>query len=312
MSQWDLRALAAFDAVMQAGGMGKAARMLDRPKATLSRQIRELEQSLGVRLFDRDRRMLRPTAEGRLLHERTRAALHDLAEARQLLLDGSARPRGPLRVSAPVLLANVVLGRLAAEFAMRYPQVRLEIVAEDRQVDLIEDGYDVTIRVNPDPATELVGRCFARDELLLIAPAGWERPPADEAEPARVPAVINSAVPFAPLWRCVDPAGALLIDAEPRLRLSSLLMVRDAVVAGAGVAQLPLSLVHGDLSSGRLQCWGRVPDRAVELWALHHSRRLASLKIGAFIDFICEAFPERTLTSGSADLPRGGKTQSGD
>lgn len=312
MSQWDLRALAAFDAVMQAGGMGKAARMLDRPKATLSRQIRELEQSLGVRLFDRDRRMLRPTAEGRLLHERTRAALHDLAEARQLLLDGSARPRGPLRVSAPVLLANVVLGRLAAEFAMRYPQVRLEIVAEDRQVDLIEDGYDVTIRVNPDPATELVGRCFARDELLLIAPAGWERPPAEEAEPARVPAVINSAVPFAPLWRCVDPAGALLIDAGPRLRLSSLLMVRDAVVAGAGVAQLPLSLVHGDLSSGRLQCWGRVPDRAVELWALHHSRRLASLKIGAFIDFICEAFPERTLTSGSADLPRGGKTQSGD
>lgn len=304
MSQWDLRALGTFNAVMQAGAMGKAARALGRPKATLSRQIRELEQSLGVRLFDRDRRMLKPTAEGRLLHERTRAALSDLAEARQLLLDGSARPRGPLRVSAPVLLANVFLGRLAAEFAKRHPEVRLEITADDRQVDLMDDGYDVTIRVNPDPAAELVGRCFARDELLLIAPTSWDRPTVDETEPTRIAAVINSAIPFAPMWRCVDPAGALLIEVEPRLRLSSLLMVRDAVLAGAGVAQLPLSLVHGDVTSGRLQSWGRVPDRAVELWALHHSRRLASLKISAFIDFICDAFPERTLTTGGADASR--------
>src|SRR5690606_37455592 len=150
-----------------------------------------------------------PTAEGRLLHEQTRAALHDLAEARQLLLDGGARPRGPLRVSAPVLLSNVFLGRLAAGFAARHPEVHLEISAEDRQVDLMEDGYDVAIRVNPNPVAELVGRCFARDELLLIAPTGWRRPSVGEAEPPRVAAVINSAVPFAPMWRCVDPAGVL-------------------------------------------------------------------------------------------------------
>src|SRR5690606_19071420 len=82
MSQWDLRALETFNAVVQAGGIGRAARALERPKATLSRQVRELEDSLGVRLFDRDSRMLTPTAEGRLLHERTRAALHELAEVR--------------------------------------------------------------------------------------------------------------------------------------------------------------------------------------------------------------------------------------
>ncbi|MFC3076761.1 LysR family transcriptional regulator [Phenylobacterium terrae] len=297
MSQWDLRALETFSAVVQAGGVGKAARALGRPKATLSRQIRELEQSLGVRLFERGARDLRPTAEGRLLHERTRAALHDLGEARQLLLDGSARPRGPLRVSAPVLLSNLFLGRLAADFTARHPEVRLEIAAEDRPVDLVEEGYDVAIRVNPDPAADLVGRLFARDELLVVAPAGWRRPPADDAEPHRVPAVVNTATAPAAVWRCVGPEGELLVEAEPRLRLSSLLMVRDAVLAGAGVAQLPLSLVHGDLASGRLQSWGQAPDRTVELWALHHSRRLASLKIAAFIDFICDAFPDRTLTA---------------
>jgi DNA-binding transcriptional LysR family regulator len=294
MSQWDLQALEAFNAVVQTGGIGRAARSLKRPKATLSRQVRALEQSLGIRLFDRDTRMLTPTAEGQLLYERTVAVLHDLAEARQLLLDGNVHPRGPLRVSAPVLLSHVFLGRLAARFAKRYPDVRLEITAEDRPVDPVEEGYDVVIRVNPAPDTELVGRCFGRDELLVLAPPGWERPPAGE-EPAPIDAVVNSTVPVAPVWRCVDAAGVLLVEARPRLRLSSLLMVRDAVREGAGIAQLPLSLTYEDLEAGRLINWGRVPDRPVELWVLHHSRRLRSLKIAAFIDFICEAFPNRAL-----------------
>lgn len=294
MSQWDLQALEAFNAVVQTGGIGKAARSLDRPKATLSRQIRALEQSLGIRLFDRDTRMLTPTAEGQLLYERTVAVLHDLAEARQLLLDGSVHPRGPLRVSAPVLLSHVFLGSLGARFAARYPDVRLEITADDRPVDPVEEGYDVVIRVNPALDAELVGRCFVRDESLVVAPPGWERP-AGQAEPAMVDAVVNGTIPAASLWRCVDADGELLIEARPRLRLSSLLMVRDAVREGAGIAQLPLSLTYEDLQAGRLVNWGRVPDRPVELWVLHHSRRLTSPKIAAFIDFLCEAFPNRAL-----------------
>ncbi len=295
MRQWDLQALEAFNAVVQTGGIGKAARSLERPKATLSRQVRALEQSLGVRLFDRDNRMLTPTAEGQLLYERTIAVLHDLAEARQLLLDGNVHPRGPLRVSAPVLLSHIFLGRLSARFTARYPDVRLEITAEDRTVDPVEEGYDVVIRVNPAPDTELVGRCFGRDESLVLAPPGWERPPVGEAEPVPIDAVVNSTLPLAPVWRCVDAAGVLIIEARPKLRLSSLLMMRDAVREGAGIAQLPLSLTYEDLEAGRLVNWGRVSDRPVELWVLHHSRRLASLKIAAFIDFICEAFPNRAL-----------------
>lgn len=302
MSQWDLRALEIFNAVAQTGGIGKAARMLGRPKATLSRQLRELEQDLGVRLFNRDSRMLKLTAEGQLLHERTAPPLRDLQDTRQLLLDGNAHPRGPLRVSAPVLLSHVFLGRLAARFAALHPEVRLELVAEDRLIDLVEDGYDVAIRVNPDPNADLVGRCFGRDELLVVAPAGWPWPPAGEAGergPQRMEAVVNPTVPFTPVWRCVGGSGVVLVQVEPKLRLSSLLMVRDAVLAGAGIAQLPLSLVYDDLAAGRLQSWGRVPDHAVELWALHHSRRLASLKIAVFIDFICDAFPHRTLVGPS-------------
>lgn len=295
MSQWDLRALETFNSVVRSGGIGKAARSLARPKATLSRQVRELEESLGIRLFDRDSRMFKLTAEGQFLHERTAAALQDLHDARQLLIDCNVHPRGPLRVSAPVLLSHVFLAKLAALFAARNSEVQLEIVAEDRLVDLVDEGYDVVIRVNPDPATELVGRCFGRDELLVVAPPGWQRPPAREAEPPRFDAVFNSAAPSASLWRCVDPEGVLLVEVRPKLRLSSVLMVRDAVLAGAGIAQLPLSLVYEDLAAGRLLNWGRVPDRAVELWALHHSRRLASLKIAAFIDFVCDAFPNRVL-----------------
>ena len=295
MSQWDLQALEAFNAVVQTGGIGKAARSLGRPKATLSRQVRMLEQNLGIRLFDRDTRMLTPTAEGQLLYERTVVVLHDLAEARQLLLDGNVHPRGPLRVSAPMLLSHAFLGSLSARFVARYPDVRLDITAEDRLVDPVEEGFDVVIRVNPAPDTELVGRCFSRDESLVVAPPGWERPPTGEAKPSMIDAVVNGTIRAAQLWRCVDAAGVLLVKPRPRLRLSSLLMVRDAVREGAGIAQLPKSLTYEDLEDGRLVNWGRVPDRPVELWVLHHSRRLTSLKIAAFIDFICEAFPNRVL-----------------
>ncbi len=107
--------------------------------------------------------------------------------------------------------------------------------------------------------------------------------------------MVNSTLPVEPVWRCVDSTGVLLVEARPKLRLSSLVMVRDAVREGAGIAQLPLSLAYEDLQAGRLINWGSMPDRPVELSVLHHSRRLASLKIAAFIEFICEAFPNRAL-----------------
>ncbi|MGN8549768.1 LysR substrate-binding domain-containing protein [Bradyrhizobium sp. 13971] len=118
------------------------------------------------------------TDEGRALHERTSGPLSDIAEAGEAVVLGASTPRGRLRVSAPVLLAHVAFGRIGARFAHAFPDVQLEIVAEDRLVDPVEDGYDLVIRINPSPDERLVGRRFLHDELLVVAHPDQQRPTA--------------------------------------------------------------------------------------------------------------------------------------
>ncbi|MGB3289335.1 MAG: LysR substrate-binding domain-containing protein [Burkholderiaceae bacterium] len=292
----DLSALADFNLVAFHGGFGKASRSSGRPKATLSRRVRDLEQSLGVRLLDRDARALRLTEEGQALYERTHTLVGEIKEAGASVSAGLAIPRGRLRVSAPVLFSHTMLGRLAAGFARMYPEVVLDITAEDRNVDLIADGYDVAIRVNPSPDELLVGRCFARDDMLLVAPPTLSRPPASpDGTPAHVPAVaLANAFDSGP-WRYQDGDALGTVIPDVRLRLSSLIMIRDAVFAGAGAALIPRSLLSQVDPGAGISIWGRLTDRPIELWVLHASRRLVSTKVTAFVDYLCTAFPDRIL-----------------
>lgn len=295
----DLSLLEDFNLVATHDGFGKASRASGRPKATLSRRVMGLEQSLGVRLFERGARSLRLTEEGRALYERTRGLLAEIVEAGSDVAAGISEPRGQLRISAPVLFAQARLGPLAAGFIKAYPGVRLDITAEDRRVDLIEDGYDAVIRVNPRPDATLVGRCFARDQVVLVAPSSFAAPGRQADQPATVPAVALDGRVDARPWRYHDGQGLRTVTPDVRLTLSSLVMIRDAVIAGAGAALIPRFLldqsVPGPGHGHGLSVWGTVPDRPVELWVLHHSRRLASIKVTRFVEYLCDAFPSRTL-----------------
>ena len=286
----DLLALADFNLVARHGGFGRAARAAGRPKATLSRRVAELESSLDLRLFERGARTLKLTQEGRALYERTGALLTELDETAAAIASGGDTPRGKLRISAPLLFSQTAMGNLAAKFALKYPEVRLEITTEDRAVDMIEEGYDVVIRVNPDPDESLVGRIFLRDRLVVVASPSLKRP----ADASRVPAVMRGAADQAVVWDITSPSGRARIAIEPVLRLSSLIMVRDAVRAGVGAARLPVSLVSRDLAAGTLAHWGDVDGPDINLWTLYPSRRLLSARVSAFLDYLKEAFPKGT------------------
>lgn len=301
----DLLALADFNLVASHGGFGRASRASGRPKATLSRRVMELEESLGVRLLERGARSLRLTEEGSTLHARTEGLLGEIAEVGEAIGAGLARPRGRLRVSAPVLFAHTALGRIAAGFVATYPEVRLEITAEDRLADPVEDGYDLVIRVNPRPDQELVGRCFVRDRMAIVAPVSLPRPvPGDDPDAGvRIPAVVLTGAPDADVWRLADDPQSPSLLPDPVLRLSSLLMVRDAVRAGAGAAQLPRFIVADDLAAGSLVSWG-ASDRTVAIWALHTSRRLESSKVTAFVRFLCDAFSGGDLATAGDAAPQ--------
>lgn len=286
----DLLALADFTLVARHGGFGRAARETGRPKATLSRRVADLESGLGLRLFERGARTPKLTEEGRALYERTSVLLAELDETSAAIASGAASPRGRLRVSAPLLFSQLAMGRLAAQFALRHREVQLEVTSEDRPVDMVEEGYDLAIRVNPDPDESLVGRVFVRDRLVVVASPDLRRP----VRGAAAPAVFRSGAAEAASWDYVAQGRRKALPVEPVLRLSSLLMVRDAARAGAGAAVLPLSLVASDLDTGRLVRWGDLAAPTTELWALYPSRRLLSARVSAFLDLLKEAFPNGT------------------
>lgn len=285
----DLSLLADFHLVATHGGLGRASRASGRPKATLSRRLADFEQSLGVRLIERGARSLELTDAGRELMARTAGPMREIDEAAAAVREGVAAPRGTLRIAAPLLFSQVALGRLAAAFRAEYPQVTVEVTAEDRTSDLVSEHFDVAIRINPSPDTALVGRCFATDKRVLTAAPTLDILHAASNCTVPVPAVVMPTHRDGETWIVRDTL--VCFEPQPVLRLSSLLMVRDAAVAGAGMAMLPLSLVSGELEKGTLRSWGTVGSDT-ELWVLHTSRRLQSPKVRAFVEFICAQYPD--------------------
>ncbi|PBC10587.1 LysR substrate-binding domain-containing protein [Mesorhizobium sp. WSM3859] len=286
----DLLALADFNLVARHGGFGKASRAAGRPKATLSRRVADLEASLDLRLFERGARTLKLTEEGRALFERTGFLLTELDETAKAIASGGHIPRGRLRISAPLLFSQTAIGKLAAGFVLRYPEVRLEITTEDRAVDMIEEAYDLVIRVNPEPDATLVGRVFLRDRLVVVASPRLTLP----ASGGLVPAISRGSLNESEAWQVTTSSGKSTINAKPVLSLASFVMVRDAVRMGLGAARLPLSLASGDLAAGTLVHWGDVSGPETALWALYPSRRLLSPRVSVFLDYLKEAFPQGT------------------
>jgi DNA-binding transcriptional LysR family regulator len=286
----DLLALADFNLVARHGGFGKASRAAGRPKATLSRRVSELEASLDLRLFERGTRAMKLTEEGRALFERTSQLLTELDETTAAIASGGQHPRGRLRISAPLLFSQTAMGKLAAGFALKYPDVQLEITTEDRSVDMIEEAYDLVIRVNPDPDERLVGRVFLRDRLVVVASPDLT-PPTDGLT---VPAVVRGPVRQDEAWNLTTSTGRLKMTVKPVLSLSSLIMVKDAVRMGVGAARLPVSLVSRELAKGSLVHWGDVEAPEIALWTLYPTRRLLSARVSAFLDHLKEAFPQGT------------------
>ena len=163
---------------------------------------------------------------------------------------------------------------------------------EDRAVDLVAEGYDIVVRLNPRPDSALVGRCFVRDRLVVVAAPSLAMPTGAEGE--TLPVVVRKAMPHDAIWRVPEPEGCA-VPTRVVLELPSLPTVRDAVLNGIGAARLPRILVADDITAGRLVSWGPASRRAAELWALHASSRLPSAKVKAFLRYLDQAFADEYL-----------------
>lgn len=286
----DLNALKDFVAVADHGGYTEAERATGAPKSSLSRRVAGLERALGVRLLERDARRVRLTVEGLELHRRAKTLLIELGEAGQDISAPGAPLRGRLKVSVPVLFGHSFLGAVAAAYVKRHPGVLLEAVLDDRPVDLLREGFDAAMRVNPRPDSTLTGRIVARNRLVLVAPAALARDLGAGGGGDSWPAVVRPGWGDDGGWDVVVRGRAKRIPATPVLALSSPLAMRDAVLAGAGAALLPRTIVSSDIAAGRLVELGERGGAPDEVWIVHASGRLPSRRLSAFIDLVAEFF----------------------
>ena len=200
---------------------------------------------------------------------------------RRRSLRAGSKPRGRLRISAPLLFSQTAMGKLAAAFALKYPEVRLEVTTEDRAVDMVEEGYDLVIRVNPDPDESLVGRIFLRDRLVVVASPDLARPTGGLA----VPAVMRGASDR----RRLGFGGATRKVADRDRSRSSPVVAHHGPRCGpGGRRRRPPSGVAGQSRPRRRQAGalGRVEGPEIALWTLYPSRRLLSARVSAFLDFL--------------------------
>lgn len=245
-------ALLDFALVARHGGFGAASRFSGRSKATLARRVADLEKGLAVRLFERGNEGVRLTDAGSELLSRVTGPFKEIEEAREAVRRGDGRLQGRLRISAAVVFAHAHLVRIGATFSRTHPEVQLEIVADDRMVDMVEDDFYNVIRANPDPTEQLIGKCIVRTDRVAVAAPDISIPDEDSAAGL----IFRSAERPVASWRLLTEVGPRNILLRPTMKLSTLSMIREAALHGAGAALLPRRLVEDDLSTGRLSCWG--------------------------------------------------------
>jgi len=275
-----------FNLVAKYKGFGEAARATGRSKATLSRRVGELETQIGVRLFERTAYGLKLTDAGIWLHKEIEINFTNIAVAADSVTQWTSSLTGRLRINAPVLFSQMHLGQIAAKFSRNYPELEISIVADDRMIEMIEQEFDVVIRANPPKDDTLVGRCFLRTDRVAVASPSFPRP-----SDGQITRVIDRVGEFSSsVWRLRYGNNYFTVRTQSSLHLSSLIMIRDAALAGAGAALLPRTLVDHDLKSGKLALWGIEEGGQTELWVLHTSRRLVSKKVKVFIQCLEENF----------------------
>jgi len=284
-----------FAKVVEHGGYAKASRALAIPKSRLSRHVSALEARLGVRLVNRSTRRFVVTEVGQDVQRHALAMLAEADAAVEAVEFARAEPRGLIRASCPVALAQTAIANILPEFLRRYPAVRLQLHASNRRVDVISEGFDVSLRVRTHPSGEdgLVMRTFGESQEILVASSDYLQRKGRPEHPQQL--ADHDTLSFAPeaerqTWELFDAdRHSVRVEHSPKLVCHDFVVLRAAVLSGLGIALLPETVVRADLANGKLERmlpgWN-LPQGIVH--AVFPSRRGLLPSVRAFIDFLAE------------------------
>lgn len=289
--------MVAFVRVVEARSFTAAAERMGLSKSVVSRRITDLENRLGARLLNRTTRSLSLTPAGQTFYERARAIVEDVEEAEQAVAELGREPRGLLRVNGPLSFGIRHLSPAVAAFLAAHPRVEIELDLTDRFVDMVEEGWDVAIRIGRLRDSSLIARRLApARRVTLAAPSYLERHGAPERpeDLARHECLVYTGTSSPNLWSYAADGAVRTVRVQGRLRSGSGEMLLDAASAGLGVALLPSFMASEAVRAGRLVpvlAGHELLDLAVSAVWPHH--RHLSPKVRAFVDFLAGRFGPR-------------------
>jgi DNA-binding transcriptional LysR family regulator len=286
-----------FAGVVEAGSFVGASDALDMSKPAVSRYVADLETRLGVRLLHRTTRKLSLTEEGEVFYARCKELLANIEEAESEITSRSGHATGQLKVSAPVSFGLLHLAPLWAKFMAQHPKVVLDITLSDRMVDLVEEGFDVAVRIARLPSSSLISRKLSSTRAIVCAsPAylkahGTPKQPSDLADHT---IVAYSLLSIGEAWEFDGPDGHVTVKVEPRMRTNSGDTCRAVALHHEALIMQPSFLVGADLESGALvEVMRGYHAMEFGIYAMYPTRKHVLPKVRLLIDYLVEAFSAR-------------------
>jgi DNA-binding transcriptional LysR family regulator len=295
MAQDSLEGLSSFVSVVDMGGFAAAARHLGMTTSAVSKQVGKLEARLKARLLLRTTRRLSLTEAGETFLAHARRALAEASAARESVVELGAAPRGELRLSSPMSFGIRHIAPLIAPFMATYPELRVDMVLDDRVQDLVAGGFDLAIRIGAlgSSGSVVARRLSVASGVLCASPAylslrGMPRAPSDLLAHDTLLYAYGAS---AGEWQMDGPGGPASVEITPRIRSNNSLALREAALGGAGVLRVPTFAVDEDLATGRLlrvlPDW-RLPK--LDIHAVFPERTYVPLKVRAFVEFVQSRF----------------------
>ncbi len=289
-----LDAMQAFTKVVASGSYAEAARQLGLTRSAVSKGVIELEQILGARLLDRTTRKVGPTEAGLAYYERCLAILADIEETELQVSQLHDEPRGTLKLNAPMSFGILHVGRAIADFMAAYPNIKVELFLNDRFVDPIEEGFDLTIRIAELDDSSLIARKLAPGRRVLAASPEYISAYGEPETPddlANHSCLNYGHTTVLQRWQLIHNGKDLTAPINSRLCSNNGDVLRVAALAGQGITLLPTFLVGNDIQAGRLHVvLPDYPPTELGIYALYAPNKYLAAKVRVLIDFLVDRF----------------------
>ncbi|MFC4624527.1 LysR family transcriptional regulator [Daeguia caeni] len=292
-----LTRMRAYIDVVEAEGFSAAARKIGRSKALLSKYVRELEDELGARLLNRTTRQFSLTEAGRTYYHRAVEIIREIDALQDAVSESSSDARGRIKITAPRTFADAVIGQSLIDFCLAHPEIVLDVRLDDRFVDLVEEGFDVAIRITRLQDSSLIAKRLApfHSNLCgapeLIARVG--KPDTPE-ELAGKPCLIDTNSRTRNNWIFRNSDGSIMtVGVSGPIEVNSPVAIKHAALAGLGFCMLPSFIAEDEIKRGKLvSCLDEYMPKDGGIYAVYPHRRYLPAKIRVFVDFLAAWFKE--------------------